>query len=379
VRASAALCSVLANNLPDLDVLYASFWPPRPLGNLLHHRGHTHTLLLALPAAWLLAELCFRALRRRSPGAQAQERRLLLGLAAAGVVLHLVLDFFNNYGVHPFWPLSDRWFYGDTVFIVEPFWWALVIPFITPALTRRWLSSALWVLLAALLVVCWFVPFVAPWTRFALVCVTVLGAWLGRRSSESWRLALALAGAVGVPLVFWGASLCAKAELREASVAAFPALDVQDIATTPQPGNPACWEGLIAGEQGGVYLVLRATVALFGAPANGCAVGLEVEPSAPTSPLTRSNHGGVRWVSQYAEKVSELARLRREDCRFRALLHFARLPYVARARHMAGDLRYDRNPTADFSDIPLPGSSGEEACPTLVPSWREPRASLFQP
>jgi len=37
--------------------------------------------------------------------------------------LHIAFDAFNNYGVHPFAPFEDRWFYGDAVFIIDPWLW----------------------------------------------------------------------------------------------------------------------------------------------------------------------------------------------------------------------------------------------------------------
>jgi hypothetical protein len=94
--------------------------------------------------------------------------------------------------------------------------------------------------------------------------------------------------------------------------------------------------------------------------------------------LTRANRGGVRWLSQYSEEVATLSRLRRDDCRFRALLQFARLPYAAPARQIAGDLRYDRKPELDFSDVPLPLPLAPGGCPRLLPGWTEPRADLFR-
>ena len=35
---------IVAANLPDLDLFYTAV-TPAPLGYLLHHRGHTHTLV----------------------------------------------------------------------------------------------------------------------------------------------------------------------------------------------------------------------------------------------------------------------------------------------------------------------------------------------
>lgn len=34
------------------------------------------------------------------------------------------MDSLNSYGVHPYWPVRNRWFCGDAVYIVEPLYWA---------------------------------------------------------------------------------------------------------------------------------------------------------------------------------------------------------------------------------------------------------------
>jgi inner membrane protein len=138
VRAVAYLASALANNLPDSDIVYTWITGPKPLGSLLHHRGHTHTLLVALPMAWLLGLALWRWYSARNADASKRDQNLILGLCLVGPLLHLTMDFANNYGVHPFWPLSGRWFYGDTIFIVEPLWWAIAIPILAQLVRRGW-------------------------------------------------------------------------------------------------------------------------------------------------------------------------------------------------------------------------------------------------
>ena len=378
VRAAAYLVSALANNLPDIDVFYSSWMEPRPLGGLLNHRGHTHTLLLALPLAWLLGWAAYRWFSRKNPAASAAERRLFVGISLVGVVLHLGMDFGNNYGVHPFWPLNNRWFYGDSIFIVEPLWLAFAIPIVAARLQRRWLKLVLWAVLGAVLVVCWFVPFVPTASRLLVLSVTALAFGVARRASERVRIGFALIGCLAVAVVFAACSMAAKAELRRATEAAFPALEVHDIAATPMPANPLCWEGLLAGEQGGSYRVLRASVALGPVSARDCNAGVDVEPTASVTRVMRADRGGVRWLSEYRADIAALRRLRRDDCRFRGFLRFARLPYVSASGALAGDLRYDRKPELDFSDIHLPKDPHVGGCPRL-PGWTEPRARLFQP
>jgi len=378
VRAALYLVSALGNNLPDSDIVYSWMDGPKPLGSLLHHRGHTHTLALALPMAWLLGFAVWRWFRGRQADAGEAEKRLIFVLELAGPVLHLLMDFGNNYGVHPFWPVTGRWFYGDSIFIVEPLWLAVLVPILARAIARRWLRVLLWVVLVAVLVAYWFLPFFTWTARLCLVSVAGLSLVVARQASTAARAAYGVAGALTVALVFVIASQRAQSNLREAAQAAFPALTVHDVSAAPLPGNPRCWEGLLAGEQGGVYRVLRATVALGGGPAAACSAGTDTAPTAPVRPLSRAERGGVRWVSEYSADVSALSRLRRDDCRFAALLHFARLPYVSGDGRVAGDLRYDRKPGLDFSDVELPARPGEGSCPKLVPGWAEPRGELFQ-
>jgi inner membrane protein len=389
LRAAAYLASALANNLPDSDILYTWITGPKPLGSLLHHRGHTHTLLVALPMAWLLGLALWRWYSRRNTDASAGDRRLILALCLVGPLLHLTMDLGNNYGVHPFWPLSGRWYYGDTIFIVEPLWWAITIPILAQLVRRSWLKILLWILLGGVLLVCWFVPFVLPASRGALLALTGLAFVVGRRSPERVRVSFALLACLCVALCFGVCSHDARSELRQAAAGAFPALQPSDIALSPMPANPLCWEGLLVGEQGGSYRVLRASVALWPLSAGSCTAGLDVEPTANVRPLERPHRGGVRWISEYREELSELRQLAGRDCRFRALLQFARLPYVSRhgseslpgrdPGKFAGDLRYDRKPGLDFSDLSLPEDPRSGPCPRFLTAWTPPRGDLLQP
>ena len=389
LRAFAYLASALANNLPDTDVLYTWITKPKPLGSLLHHRGHTHTLLVALAMAWLLGLVLCRWYSRRNADASPRDRSLILGLCLVGPLLHLTMDLGNNYGVHPFWPLSGRWFYGDTIFIIEPLWWAIAIPILAQLVRRVWLKILLWILLGGVLVACWFVPFVLPASRFALLAISGLAWVVGRRCLARARVGFALIACLCVAVCFGGYSQHARKKLRQAAADAFPALEPSDIVLSPMPANPLCWEAQLVGEQGGTYRVLRASVALWPLPASSCTAGLDVEPTAHVRPLERQSRGGVRWISEYREELSELRQLAERDCRFRALLQFARLPYISRhgsetmpghdPGKFAGDLRYDRDPGLDFSDLSLPEDPSRGPCPRFLTAWTPPRADLLQP
>ena len=49
----------------------------------------------------------------------------LLPLACIGVLSHPVIDLLNVYGVRLLMPFSERWFYGDALFIIDIWVWLL--------------------------------------------------------------------------------------------------------------------------------------------------------------------------------------------------------------------------------------------------------------
>ena len=97
---------------------------------LAFRRGWTHGILAmaVLPAALaggMAAWDRFIRRRRRPDAAPARYPALLL-LAFLSILSHPLLDFLNTYGVRFLMPFSGRWFYGDTLFIVDPWLWLLL-------------------------------------------------------------------------------------------------------------------------------------------------------------------------------------------------------------------------------------------------------------
>ena len=112
-------------NLPDVDALIYAVGSG--VDALAFRRGWTHGLLamVLLPFALAGVMLAWDRLvrRRRRPDAEPVDMRWLLVLAAVGIWSHPVLDLLNTYGVRLLMPFSGRWFYGDTLFIVDPWLW----------------------------------------------------------------------------------------------------------------------------------------------------------------------------------------------------------------------------------------------------------------
>ena len=113
---------LIAANLPDLDVLV--FFTDTP--SVAFRRGWTHGVLAQalLPVALTAAVLAFHRLRSRGrDGGPPPRAGALLALSAVGVLSHVGLDWLNTYGVRLLMPFSGTWFYGDAVFILDPWLW----------------------------------------------------------------------------------------------------------------------------------------------------------------------------------------------------------------------------------------------------------------
>jgi inner membrane protein len=75
--------------------------------------------------------------RRRHPEAPPALGGTLLWIALLAVCTHPFLDWFNTYGVRFLMPFGRRWFYGDVLFIVDPWIW-LILGAGWWASRRRW-------------------------------------------------------------------------------------------------------------------------------------------------------------------------------------------------------------------------------------------------
>jgi inner membrane protein len=112
---------MIAANLPDLDVLVFATETP----SVAFRRGWTHGVLaqLVLPLALTAIMVLIGRRRRGTPADPPLHPGWLLLLSYLGLYSHVFLDFLNNYGVRLLTPFDWRWFYGDTLFIMDPWLW----------------------------------------------------------------------------------------------------------------------------------------------------------------------------------------------------------------------------------------------------------------
>jgi inner membrane protein len=372
--------AVAASNLPDLDLLLGHELPS-PLGYLLMHRGHTHTLAFVVPQALLIvAATLLVPSARRLLRSDAIAR---IGLAIAlvtGLVGHLGMDWLNSYGVHPFYPLDPRWYYGDAVFIVEPCLWILLGSAVVPSLRSRPLKWLIAFVMAG-------VPLYAagaglmPWSSLIVLAVVAMLFYMAHRhvhrrgaSDAQRRLGIPVAGVV-LALAFVAAQLRMSALARQRAAdfvrTHVPNAELLDVAMTPLPANPICWtfHAIAADARAGTYAVRSGAVSI--APdllaADACAPGLVGSPVAAVTPAV-----GLTRVAD--ADLAELRRMANESCWLDAWLRFARIP-LTDATH-AEDVRFARPGGSSFTRLTLADFAGRP-CPTNVPGWGYPRADLL--
>lgn len=235
---------VLAANVPDIDVLayfggeYAA---------LEYRRGWTHgplamAILPFLVAATILAyDRWVR--RRRVPDAPPARGAPILGLSILGVLTHPLLDWMNTYGIRLLMPFDRSWYYGDALFIVDPWVWLLLGAAVFLAATWDRVAIVGWALLAGfatLLVLSVPVPTAAKGVWLAGLAAIVVARLMGvgargAGQERAARLGLGLASLYIALMVT--ASTLASREVRAAMAERIDE-PITAVMVAPEPANP---------------------------------------------------------------------------------------------------------------------------------------------
>ena len=131
---------IIGANLPDVDA--ACFFWLKGTEHLAFRRGITHgpPALVLLPL--VLAGMLWGWDRWQTKRGTRPEARLpvrfgwLYAMAFIGCLSHPFFDWLNVYGIRLLEPFSSQWFYGDTLFIIDVWLWALLITSVW--WSRRW-------------------------------------------------------------------------------------------------------------------------------------------------------------------------------------------------------------------------------------------------
>ncbi len=377
MRGAALAVGLITAELPDGDLVYAgSAMGMGKLGYMLHHRGHTHTVLFALAGALLVwgALLLIKREWRTSP-----MRWPMLGLALVGTLSHLLLDFTNSYGVHPFWPFENSWYYGDAVFIVEPWLFVVALPPLF-LLARRVSGKVLYALLLALiLAAAWWVDMVPRDVAIALTVGTLLWSAAVRVMRAERRAGYAIAAWCLVEVTWFGASSVAERRVRNAVGASF-----RDVVLNAGVANPLCFSALVVEVEGETYRVTAASVATFpvlrsvakcvsadrgGATATGAGSNAVIHVDTESASL--------RWGNSWSSPRAELQQLAATNCEVAAALRFVRVPVWKSLPSGALEFGDERYGGANGGFATIESRPPVADCPAYIPDWIPPRHDIL--
>ena len=363
---------MIAANLPDIDLVY-SVITPAPLGYLLHHRGHTHTLV-GIAVLAVLVIVSYRWLPSVR-GMRVFDRLRFWLVIASGLASHLVFDSLNTYGVHPFYPWDNRWYFGDALFILEPLLWVVLgIAAVWSARTPR-ARMAVAAPLFVLLVTMASMPALPLESIAGLTLVGLPMVWLTRRLSNSMRGGLALSTTAAIAIGLSSLS----GEARAVAVAAFqPELrgHLIDVILTPNPSSPLCWSviGIELYEPGGEYVLRRGTLSLAPRLIEPQRCASHRFPGASTVRMLGGGRLALR--DELRQDLGQLRERAARDCWTRAWLRFGRAPVMGAGQIF--DLRFAERRTQPFTYMSLTRRPSDPPCPSFVPPWDMPRADLLR-
>jgi inner membrane protein len=182
--ALATPAAIIAANIPDIDIVTVE---AGDYASLALRRGWTHgppAVLLGAVATVGIVLLWHRMRRRRDPDAPRARPRALLALCLIAAVTHPLLDWMNTYGIRFLMPFDRRWFYGDSLFIIDPWLWLVLgVPlFLIHARTTR--AVIAWGIGAALATIVVVGTGLVPLAAKAVWLLAMLAAaWLRQRAA----------------------------------------------------------------------------------------------------------------------------------------------------------------------------------------------------
>jgi len=255
----ATFVCVAAANLPDIDIVALA---RGPAFYLQHHRGITHSIVgvLVLAFAFPLLFTAFVRVWARLGGREPRAR--LKGLLVCSLLLtvsHPLLDWTNSYGVRPLLPWDGRWFYGDLLFVIDPWVWLVLGGACSLLATTRWRVAA-WGLLALLVTLAFFRVMSRPDSGVPIGALVIWCAGLAallvlhlKRAGArfGWlvpTVALALVVVYCGALAFMQRNARRTAEMLARNIAGADERILR-VAATPVLADPLSWRCLVEAER----------------------------------------------------------------------------------------------------------------------------------
>ena len=248
---------IIGANIPDVDAI-AMFVSSD--FSLLVRRGWTHGILALVFWPFFLTALMLGVdrlievwMKRRDHPRQGAQMRpvMLLGIACLAVWSHPLLDLLNTYGIRLLMPFSGTWFYGDTLFIIDPWFWLFAGAGVVLARSKSWIGISGWILLGAavtaLITTADIVPLFLKIIWLTGIIAILFIRWSGRHRGATQSIALSLLSilALYIAFMFTGSKLTvshAKTHLSDQGI------EVQQVMPNPLPARPLLRTGVAVSE-----------------------------------------------------------------------------------------------------------------------------------
>ena len=341
--AATAVC-ILGANSPDADVVVGLFADRWTL--LHHHRGITHSIVGTLCLALVLPPIVYgidRLLARQRGRQPTTQLRGLLLVSLIATATHPFLDWLNNYGLRPLLPFDSRWFYGDLLYIVDPFMWLLLGGASVLLTTRTRFQKVFWPGLAILLSA--MVAF-GP-GRQADNPVVLISVWFGIvallimlflvKAGQRWGSRIAIVGLFLVA-AYWIGLLAAHrravsiATSQASVIASQNQESLRRVAVMPTLANPFGWDAAFE-TNGATY---RFRLSILDSPQNVQRLVRYPKPDGELAEAIQqiANDRRLKIFLDFAR--FPVARLRDPACTTDNLVQFADLRYTEPGRQRAG-------------------------------------------
>lgn len=375
LRKGLHILSAFACNLPDFDLLM-QILDSSLLGYLVNHRGHTHTIIGLITQLGLLALVyaLFTNFFIKTPVSK-KNHFYFLYIASFGLASHVLLDFLNTFGVHPFWPFNNSWIYGDSLFIIEPLLW------ITAALTIFHLTKSLFfkfsflgfTLLSPLI---FSYVGLSSWSTAAFVLIYSAVLFLILQKTKPNLLNTARLGFATLLLIitlFTFQSSYSKNYLRTTLQNIETELPLIDLVAIPFSSNFMCWNFLGVFGDDKEYKVYSGVYSSSLLTLNYCSTSIKKRTYHPSADQQVADVKYIKFDGIYSQKTSVLKELFELNCQTKTWFHFARVPFFFEgALH---DLRYSLRSKKNFAQLNIEDES--IPCPLTTPPWTPPRADIL--
>jgi inner membrane protein len=233
---------VIGANLPDVDAFVAFAGSD---ASLYWRRGWTHGVLALSLWPFVLTGLMLlwdkHVRRRRHPELSPARFGPLLVCSVLSVLSHPALDWLNTYGVRLLMPFDGTWFYGDALFIVDPWVWLLAGAAVVMADARTRRSVAGWLVLGAATTALITIPDFVPWPAKVMWSAGIIAIlWLRLRGTPAVS-AQRVATVCGVALVLYLGAILVGSQVAAPGALAWlreQNLPVERTIAGPIPANP---------------------------------------------------------------------------------------------------------------------------------------------